>query len=98
MPDSTLLLSEGIENGLVVQGLIKRPCWACLSNGGIEKVALPDFAANIIIAADHDRPGLASAHRAASRFRGEGRVVRIVCPPSDGMDFNDWMIGGRNGS
>ena len=94
----SLLITEGIENGFVVQGLTERPCWACLSNGGIEKVVLPDFATNIIIAGDHDRPGLASAHRAASRFRREGRVVRIVVPPELGADFNDWMIGGTDGS
>lgn len=92
-----LIVSEGIENGLIAMQATGIPTWAALSAGGIRKLILPplDHAPEIIIAADHDRAGLEAAHAAARRWHGEGRRVRIAVPPKAGEDFADMIRGAR---
>ena len=69
--------------------------WAALSAGNLAAVILPPppLAAEVVIAADHDASGIGQrfAERAAERFIGEGRRVRIALPPTIGTDFNDLL-------
>jgi len=86
---STLVVGEGIESAMSVYQETGIPTWAALSKGGIEKLILPPDVTEIIIAADHDEPGLAAAKKAAQRWQAEGRKVRIAVPPVEKWDFND---------
>jgi hypothetical protein len=56
---------------------------------------LPDGVKDVAIFADRDSHGRGqqAAERAADRFTGEGRRVRIVLPPAVGIDFNDMITG-----
>lgn len=90
-----LAVSEGIETGLSVAQATRLPVWAALSAGGIEQLVLPPLPAaqHVLIFADRDHHGRGqrAAERAAERFAGQGRSVRVVLPPNVGTDFNDLL-------
>ena len=50
----------------------------------------------VVIAADHDAPGLEAAHAGARRWRAEGRRVEVRVPDRVGDDFND-VLAAREG-
>jgi hypothetical protein len=91
----TLLVAEGIESGMAATQATAQPTWAALSAGGIERLILPPLARQIIILADNDVSGTGerAAYRAADRWLGEGRRVRIAMPPEPDTDFNDVLAG-----
>jgi len=86
-----LLVAEGIETTLSAMLASGLPGWAALSTGGLRSLTLPPDAAEIIIAADHDPPGIAAAEDAARRWTAEGRRVRIAIPDRPGADWNDTL-------
>jgi len=92
--NTNLAVSEGIETALSVQLVADIPTWAALSAGGMRKLILPPIplALFVIITADADAVGIKSAQIAASRWRAEGRHVRILVPPRPGTDFNDVLL------
>jgi hypothetical protein len=94
-PDGWLVVGEGVETTLSVAQACRLPGWAALSAGGIERLILPAEARHLVIAGDHDRSGVGqlAAARAAARWRGEGRRVRIAIPPQPGSDWNDVALG-----
>jgi putative DNA primase/helicase len=73
--------------------LLDAPAWAALSAIGIDKLVLPPEARDIVIAIDRDRDGFGerAARRAAARWAGEGRRVRLVIPNRVGADPNDLL-------
>jgi phage/plasmid primase-like uncharacterized protein len=85
-----LAVTEGIETGLSVQQATGMPTWAALSTSGLTALELPVIVETVIIVADGDAPGIASAERAAMRWAHEGRRVRIARPPA-GRDANDLL-------
>jgi len=91
----TLALAEGIETALSVMLSTGIPAWSTISAGGIRQLILPPLplAREVIICADNDanRCGQYAARAAASRWRDEGRCVRVALPPKTGTDFNDMM-------
>jgi phage/plasmid primase-like uncharacterized protein len=89
-----LVVGEGIESCMSVMQEAGIPAWAALSTSGLRNLVLPDLplAAEVIIAADHDEPGVKAADAAAERWTAEGRRVRIAVPPEAGSDFNDTLI------
>jgi len=85
-----MLVGEGIESTLAGMQVSGRPGWAALSTSGMKALVLPGGVKEVIIAADHDKPGLEAAHAAGRRWMDEGRTVQIALPPS-GKDFaDDW--------
>jgi hypothetical protein len=87
-----LVVGEGIESCLSVLQATGKPTWASLSTSGMDSLILPDEARDIIIAADHDQPGLRAARRAADRWVAEGRRVRIAKPTIEDSDWNDVLM------
>ena len=89
--EAEIVVSEGIETGLSVQLATGIPTWAALSAGGVRNLILPPLpeARLVTIAADADEVGIRSAQIAATRWKGEGRQVRIIAPKRPGADFND---------
>ncbi len=92
---AVLVVCEGIETGLSVLQATQIPVWAALSTTGLESLVLPPISevSEVVICADNDPPGIASARRAAQRWNAEGRRVRIAIPPQIGTDFNDLALG-----
>ena len=91
-----LVIGEGIETSISAGLMLKAPAWAAISAPNLEfKLTLPASIQEIIVAADHDGPGLKAAKAALARWRGEGRVVKIARPQKPGEDFNDlWRSRG----
>jgi hypothetical protein len=85
-----LMVGEGIETCLSAVQATRYPAWAALSTSGLRALELPDRVRNVVILADGDDAGEAAAKACASRWRREGRSVRIARPPR-GRDFNDLL-------
>ncbi|WP_287787806.1 toprim domain-containing protein [Acidiphilium sp.] len=85
-----LTISEGIESAAAAGQLLGLPAWAAVSAGNLAKsLILPSEIRSVVIAADHDAPGLRAAEAACRRWRAEGREVRVVKSVESGKDFND---------
>ncbi len=87
-----LVIGEGIETSASAGRLLGLPAWAALSAGNMAKgLILPSEVQSVLIAADRDPAGTRAAHDAATRWRAEGRRVRIAWPDAAGQDFNDLL-------
>ena len=91
-----LVIGEGIETSISAGLMMGAPAWAAISAPNLEfKLKLPDSIREIIVAADHDGPGLKAARAALARWKAEGRSVKIARPQTPGQDFNDlWRARG----
>ncbi len=86
-------VSEGPETALAAGILIGLPAWSAVSAGNLAKgLTLPPDVRSVVIAADHDKPGIEAAECAARRWQAEGRAVRIVKPDHPGDDFADVLM------
>ena len=88
-----LVVTEGIEDGLIVMQETSIPAWAAMSHANLSSLVLPPLplAQEVIIAADNADMGIASANHAAKVFTHQGRKVRIAIPP-EGKDFNEMFL------
>lgn len=92
-PGAPLVLAEGIETALAAAMKLCAPAWSAVSAGNLrDTLRLPDAARDVILAVDNDPPGRDAADRAAARFLGEGRRVRLARPGRAGADFNDVLL------
>lgn len=91
---SPLGLAEGVETALAASQLHGIPCWAACG-ARMERIALPASVRHVILFADNDTPGLATAGRAGQRFRREGRSVEVRVPRFEGADWNDVLLADR---
>ena len=92
----TLVVAEGVETALSV--LTARPALraaAALSAGGLGAFNPPEGVTRVLVARDHDSPGVASAERLQARCRARGIPVAGLVPnhgdcnddlPADGPD------------
>jgi hypothetical protein len=87
-----LMVGEGIETCLAAMEATGHPAWAALSTSGLRTLDLPRDVRDVIVLADGDDAGEATARDAALRWKLEDRHVRIARPPQ-GMDFNDMLLG-----
>ena len=84
----TVVLTEGIEDGLSLVQATKLTVW-CTLGTNIRAVQLLDCVRTVILAGDNDRTGQTAIQAAAKHFHANGRQVRIVYPPPGIKDFND---------
>ncbi len=89
-----LIIAEGIETGLTVQVMMKKPTWAALSSKNMESIVLPPLplAQNVYIAQDNDPAGQSAAVALADKAWAEGRRAYILYPPAIYNDFNDVLF------
>jgi hypothetical protein len=92
VPGDVLMVGEGIETCIAAMQATGNPAWAALSTSGLRSLDLPKNVRNVIVLADGDDPGETAARDCASRWKREGRRVRIARPPR-GSDFNDMLVG-----
>ena len=86
------VIGEGLETTASAAIIFDRPAIAAVSAGNMATgLILSSKIRSVIIAADHDRPGLEAAETAARRWTSEGRTVRIITPEQRGTDFNDLL-------
>ncbi|MCK1679408.1 toprim domain-containing protein [Bradyrhizobium sp. 147] len=88
-----LIVAEGIETTLSAIQATGGAGWAAGSAKALELLILPPEVRRVTIAADGDEPGERAARRAAARWAGEGRDVKIARAPR-GKDFNDMLMEG----
>ena len=91
-PAAVMVAGEGIETCLAAQQATGMPVWSALSTSGLISLILPPLplCREIFIAVDNDDAGRLAAGRAAERWIGEGRIVRLAIPNA-GKDFNDLL-------
>lgn len=89
----TIVVCEGLEDGLSVQQALGVSTWATAGTGGLTALQLPPCVQNVVIAADNDDAGNSAAKAAAVRFASEGRSSRIIRPLEPFKDFNDELRG-----
>jgi putative DNA primase/helicase len=91
-PKSKLVIAEGVETALaaaqIANGL---PAIAGLSANNLAKIT-PPTAAEYIVAADNDAPGLRGARGLAAKLVRAGHVVRLAIPPRPDTDWNDVLM------
>jgi hypothetical protein len=92
VPGDVLMVGEGIETCLAAMQATGHPVWAALSTSGLRTLDLPNTIRDVIVLADGDDAGEAAARDAGRHWKREGRRVRIA-RPSQGMDFNDLLLG-----
>jgi putative DNA primase/helicase len=92
-PNIPLVIAEGIESALAASELSGFAAWAALSADGIERLALPAEARDLLVAVDRDASGGGerAARLAAARWLAEGRRARLVIPDRIGADANDLL-------
>lgn len=93
-----LVVAEGIETALSLPDWISpadATVRATLSASLMRSHALPLEPGKLIIAADGDPEGCASAHKLAVRARSLGWRVEIKAAP-DGLDWNDFLLATRS--
>lgn len=92
-PNEELILAEGIETALALYLSLNKPCWACVSAGGLETVQIPEHIKRVIIGADNDASGVGqkAASTLANRLINETkyRQVKIITPEQVGYDWLD---------
>lgn len=94
LPNSPLVVCEGIETGLsLLSGLLSGPAtvWAALSTSGMKALELPAPVGRLIVAADGDAPGREAAYALALRAIALGWNVSLW-PAPDGQDWNDVLV------
>jgi DNA primase len=84
----TMIVCEGIEDGLSLQGELGLATWAVAGAGMLPNLQLPPESTDIIIGSDRDEVGELAAQMAARRFASEGRSARIIRPLPPHKDFN----------
>jgi putative DNA primase/helicase len=90
----TLGLAEGVETALAASQMHGIPCWAACG-ARLDRVALPASVRHVVLFADNDPPGLATAHRATVRLGAEGRSVEVRVPQLENGDWNDVLLAAR---
>ncbi len=89
-----LIVSEGIENGLVARCGGWAPVWALGSAGALERLPVLGGVEALTILADADEPGREAATVCAERWATAGAEVRVV-EPLAAADWNDVVAAVR---
>lgn len=87
----TLIVGEGLETMLALRMLLPSiPCVATLAASHLPAFTLPDNLSRLIIAADHDEPGLRAALQLLMRAREQSLSATIWIPET--KDWNTELV------
>lgn len=94
VPEETIVLCEGIEDGLAIKQQTGRCVWVVMGAGNFATAGLPQkpLASRVILAIDGDDAGRRGAYNAVERLEDEGREV-LIAEPETGGDWNDMIKG-----
>lgn len=93
--DRSLVVTEGLEDGLTLMQGLGRSVWVAAGAGMLPAMRLPEGVRAVVIGADNDAAGQAAAGKAADAFAASGRQVRIMRPELGYKDFNAQLLGRR---
>ncbi|MBW2187326.1 MAG: toprim domain-containing protein [Deltaproteobacteria bacterium] len=88
-PDGKLLIVEGVESGLAVALMTGEAVWCSLTSSMMKNLIVPSYVKVVEIWADNDenKTGEHAAQILCDRLKSEGRLCRVVLPPTVG----DWL-------
>lgn len=92
-PSDTLIVTEGLEDGLTLMQALTRSVWVAAGTSMLPAMMFPKTVREIVIGADGDAPGEAAARKAAAAFAAIGQAVRIMRPTPPYKDFNAELTG-----
>lgn len=92
-PARSIIVTEGLEDGLTLLQALGRTVWVAAGAGMLPAMRLPNLIGAVVIGADNDESGQEAAERAAEAFHDQGRHVRIMSPGKAYKDFNAQLMG-----
>ncbi|MEO0032106.1 MAG: hypothetical protein RIS94_1864 [Pseudomonadota bacterium] len=90
-----LTVCEGPETGLSLVEMLGGPVWVSAGASFLPVMRFPPDVHSIVIGADNDEAGRASAAQAAQAFAERGLSVRVIRPLEGFKDFNDELREAR---
>jgi DNA primase len=91
----SLIVCEGLEDGLTLQQELGRAVWVSAGTSNLASMRFPPGVGTVAIGGDADDAGRAAARKAAEAFASRGIKARMFFP-IEAKDFNaELMEGGR---
>ncbi len=95
-PSASILVTEGLEDGLTLAQALGRSVWVAAGTSMMPQMIFPPVVNALVIGADGNAPGEAAARKAADAYSAAGRAVRIMRPSPGFVDFNAELMGVRS--
>lgn len=95
-PAASMLVTEGLEDGLTLAQALGRSVWVAAGTSMMPQMAFAPVTRAVVIGADGDNAGAAAAAKAAEAFDAAGLATRIMRPTPGYKDFNAELMGVRS--
>lgn len=95
-PSASILVCEGLEDGLTLAQGLGRSVWVAAGTSMMPAMIFPPVVRSVVIGADGNAPGEAAAQKAAEAYARAGLSVRIMRPTPPFVDFNAELMGVRS--
>jgi DNA primase len=92
---ASLIVCEGLEDGLTLQQELGRAVWVAAGASMLPNMIFPAGVRSVAIGGDNDDPGRAAARKAAEAFAHRGIQSRVFFPV-DASDFNAELMEGAS--
>lgn len=91
-PAASLVVCEGLEDGLSLQQGLGEPVWVAAGASMLPNMRFPSDVLSVAIGGDADDAGRAAARKAGEAFAMRGMEARVFFPV-DAKDFNEQLMG-----
>jgi len=95
-PSASILVCEGLEDGLTLAQGLGRSVWVAAGTSMMPAMIFPPVVRSVVIGADGNAPGEVAAQKAAEAYTASGLSVRIMRPTPPFVDFNAELMGDRS--
>lgn len=95
-PSASILVCEGLEDGLTLAQGLGRSVWVAAGTSMMPSMIFPPAVRSVVIGADGNAPGEVAAQKAAEAYSASGLSVRIMRPTPPFVDFNAELMGVRS--
>jgi DNA primase len=94
-PAASILVTEGLEDGLTLAQALGRSVWVAAGTSMMPQMAFHEGTKAVVIGADGDEAGTVAANKAAEAFSNAGLATRIMRPTPPFKDFNAELMGAK---
>jgi len=95
-PAASILVTEGLEDGLTLAQALGRSVWVAAGTAMMPQMTFAAVTRAVVIGADGDAAGDVAAMKAAEAFAKSGLATRIMRPTRPFKDFNAELLGIRS--
>ncbi len=95
-PAASILVTEGLEDGLTLAQALGRSVWVAAGTAMMPQMTFSAVTRAVVIGADGDAAGDVAAMKAAEAFAKSGLATRIMRPTPPFKDFNAELMGIRS--